>query len=88
MKRRQRYNALCTREGNWWAIDVPGVPGVHTQAKRLDQAEAMARYAVALMLEVPPDSFDVEVTPVLDAAVDKALEEWAASVQALEDRKQ
>lgn len=88
MKRRQRYNALCTREGNWWAIDVPGVPGVHTQAKRLDQAEAMARDAVALMLEVPPDSFDVEVTPVLDAAVDKALEEWADSVQALEDRKQ
>ncbi len=88
MNRRQRYEALCSREGNWWAIDVPDVPGVHTQAKRLDQAEAMARDALALMLEVPPDSFDVDVTPLLDADVDRALEEWADSVRALEEKKQ
>jgi predicted RNase H-like HicB family nuclease len=88
MSRRPTYKALCTREGNWWAIDVPEVPGVHSQAKRLDQAEAMARDALALMLEVPSDSFDVEVEPVLDADVDKALEEWAESVGALEDKKQ
>lgn len=88
MNRRRRYEALCTREGNWWAIDVPDVPGVHTQAKRLDQAEAMARDALALMLEVPPDSFDVDVTPLLDADVDRALEEWADSVRALDEKKQ
>jgi predicted RNase H-like HicB family nuclease len=88
MSERLRYKALCTREGGWWAVDVPDVPGVHPQAKRLDQAESMARDAIALMLEVPSDSFDVEVEPVLDADVDKALEEWIESIQALEDTKQ
>lgn len=88
MSERRRYKALCTREGDWWAVDVPEVPGVHTQAKRLDHAEGMARDAIALMLEVPLDSFDVEIEPVLDADVDKALEEWTESIQALEDKKE
>lgn len=58
---RQAYTAVCRRSGGWWAIEVPGVPGVFTQARRLDQAEAMARDALALMLDVPQDSFDVEL---------------------------
>lgn len=88
MNKRRTYRALCTRVGNWWAIDVPEVSGVHTQAKRLDQAEAMARDAITVMLEVPSGSFDVQVEPVLDADVEKALEEWTESIEALEDQKQ
>lgn len=88
MNKRRTYRALCTRVGNWWAIDVPEVPGVHTQAKRLDQAEAMARDAITVMLEVPSGSFDVQVEPVLDADVEKALEEWTESIEALEDQRQ
>lgn len=55
------YVARCLRSGDWWAIEVPEVPGVHTQAKRLEQVEAMAREAIALMLGIPEDSFNVEV---------------------------
>lgn len=88
MNKRRTYRALCTRVGNWWAIDVPEVSGVHTQAKRLDQAEAMARDAITVMLEVPSGSFDVQVEPVLDADVEKALEEWTESIEALEDQRQ
>ncbi|HEX6499003.1 MAG TPA: type II toxin-antitoxin system HicB family antitoxin [Micromonosporaceae bacterium] len=57
------YTAVCRRSGNWWAITVPQIKGVHTQTRRLDQAEHMAREAIALMLNVAPDSFDVEVRP-------------------------
>ena len=53
------YDLECVRSGDWWAVEVPQVPGVHTQARRLDQVSAMARDAIALMLDVPPDSFDV-----------------------------
>jgi hypothetical protein len=37
------------------------VPGAVTQARRLDQVEAMAREVVSLLLEVTPDSFDLDV---------------------------
>lgn len=58
---RASYMAECRRAGDWWAINVPDVPGVFTQARRLDQTEEMARDAIATMLRVPPHSFDVIV---------------------------
>ena len=63
------YTAECVRSGNWWAITVPQIPGVFSQARRLDQVEAMAREAIALMLDVPPTSFDIEVKPALPSEV-------------------
>lgn len=59
MVKATRYTAVCRRAGDWWAIAVPEINGVHTQARRLDQVEHMAREAIALMLDVAPDSFDV-----------------------------
>jgi predicted RNase H-like HicB family nuclease len=67
------YTALAERSGNWWAIDVPELKGVHTQAKRLDQIEPMVRDAIALMLNVPEDSFGVDVRPHLTPAADDAV---------------
>lgn len=54
------YTAVCRRSGRWWAISVPELKGVHTQARRLDQAEAMAGEAVALMLDADPAAIGVE----------------------------
>lgn len=68
-----RYTAVCRRSGKWWAIAVPELKGVHTQARRLDQAEHMTREAIALMLDVAPDSFDVEVRPEVPDEVTAAL---------------
>jgi len=76
---RLNYTAVCRRVGDWWAIDVPEAHGVHTQARRLEQAEAMARDAVALLRSVPQDSFDVTVEPHLDHEAERTL---AASVEA------
>ena len=71
-----RYTARCRRSGRWWAIEIPEVSGgIYTQARRLDRAEAMARDAIALTLDVPPDSFEVHVVPVLPEAWEAELGE-------------
>jgi predicted RNase H-like HicB family nuclease len=64
------YRATATRDGRWWFIRVPHEPGLYTQVLRLDHAEAMLREVIALMLEVPEDSFDVVVEPDLDSLGD------------------
>ena len=62
---RKTYTARCQRAGDWWAISVPELRGVNTQARRLEKAEAMARDAIGLFLDVPQDSFDIQIEPVL-----------------------
>ena len=65
MKRRKSYTARAVRSGDWWAISVPGLRGVHSQARRLDQAEKMTREAISLFLDVPLASVRVQVEAVL-----------------------
>ncbi|MDQ6900484.1 MAG: type II toxin-antitoxin system HicB family antitoxin, partial [Candidatus Dormibacteraeota bacterium] len=61
---RRAYLAEAVRdEDGWWIVEVPEVDGAMTQAPRLDQVEEMAREVVALLLELPADSFDVVVRP-------------------------
>ncbi|GAA3743801.1 hypothetical protein GCM10022225_29270 [Plantactinospora mayteni] len=54
---------------SWWPISVPEIKGVHSQARRLGQVEAMARDAIALFLDVSPKSFGVHVEPELSEEV-------------------
>ncbi|MEV0153045.1 type II toxin-antitoxin system HicB family antitoxin [Micromonospora sp. NPDC050686] len=55
------FTAECVRSGGWWAITVPEIKGVFSQARHLDEVEAMAREAIALMLDVDPHTFDVDL---------------------------
>ncbi len=60
------YQVEVVRSGNWWAITVPELDGVFTQARRLDQVEARTREAIALLLDVAEGEIgqlDVVVTP-------------------------
>jgi len=66
------YTAVCRRSGDWWAITVPEVKGIHTQARRLADAEHMAREAIALFLDVTPDTFTVTVRPEVPDVADVA----------------
>lgn len=59
------YRVVAERSGKWWAAHVPEVSGVHTQARRLEQIETEAREAIALMLDVEPESIVVRVEPKL-----------------------
>ncbi len=72
--KRKTYTAQCRRVGGWWAISVPEVPRVHTQTRRLDQVESMARDAIALLLDVPENSFDVVVKPLLPRSLQVEVE--------------
>lgn len=67
------YTAVARRSGDWWAISVPALKGVHTQARRLEQVEAMAREAIALMLDTDPVDITVGVQAELPAAAEDAL---------------
>jgi hypothetical protein len=68
MTQRTIYVVTATRTGDWWALEVPGVPGTSSRARRLDQAEGAARAALALLLDVPADSFGIEVEPELEGS--------------------
>jgi predicted transcriptional regulator len=68
-----KVTAVAERSGSWWAVRISEVPGVFTQARRLDQVQGMAADAVAALLGVDPAAVDVEVQPVLAAAVSKQL---------------
>ena len=65
------YRVRTVRSGSWWAITVPELPGVFSQARRLDQVETMAREAIAMMLDVDSEQIgriEVEVVPPPRAA--------------------
>ena len=64
--------ARVTRSEGWWAISVEEIPGLFTQARRLDQVANMVRDAASL-LGVEVDA--VEVLPVLDSDSQRMLEE-------------
>jgi predicted RNase H-like HicB family nuclease len=59
--RKPTYTVTATRNGPWWAISVRELASVHTQTRRLDKVETMAREAISLSLDAAQDSFDVAV---------------------------
>lgn len=70
---KQAYTIVVERDQGWWAIRVAELPGVFSQTRRLDGVEVMARNAISLLLEVPPDSFDVVVTEQLMPEVERVV---------------
>ena len=60
------YRVEAVRSGDWWAITVPDLRGVFSQAKRLSRVEATAREAIAMMLDINESEvgpIDVQVQP-------------------------
>jgi len=80
---RPSYTALAERDGSWWAITVPELEGVFSQARRLDRVEYMARDAISLMLEVPADSFDVEVVENHEPPTQEVIDDIVAAREAV-----
>lgn len=63
MSARDTYIITAGRSGRWWALTVcgPGLKrGYHTQVKRLEHAEEMARDLVATMLDVDASEVDAD----------------------------
>jgi len=70
-----RYTAIATRSGGWWAVEVPEVPGVFTQARRLAQIPAMAADAVEMLTG---ERVEVDVIPSLppDLIDQQRIQQW------------
>jgi hypothetical protein len=66
------YRANVTRGERFWLVEVEGVGW--TQARHLREVEEMARDLVAVMTEVEPESFALEVTTSLPGAVQAHLD--------------
>lgn len=63
------YHVTATREPGWWAlVAVVDDREVASQCRRLDQADATIREAIALVLDVDEDTVDVDVEPRMPAA--------------------
>jgi DNA-directed RNA polymerase specialized sigma subunit len=78
------YRVTATRESDWWSLVADDVQGreVASQARRLDQADAAIREAIALVLDVDGDGFEVEISPDL-----AEVEVSAATLEALDLRR-
>ncbi len=89
------YHVRVERDEKHWMLHVPEIGRV-TEARNLREVEPMARDLIAVMEEIPPDSFDLEIDVVPPAAVaahlerSKELSEQAATIRssaAAESRK-
>ena len=82
----RNFKVTAHRSDGWWALEITGDDlsyAAYTQARRLDQAEAMARDLLALHFNIGADAVGrVEIVPVLDAAF---AEELSRTRQAREE---
>lgn len=63
------YTARVAHSEGWWAVTVPEVPGLFTQARSLAEVADMVREALALFpeAEVDPACAQVHLEPVDEA---------------------
>ena len=58
-----RMKIDITRDGRWWMVHIPEIDGL-TQARRIGEAEHMAREYTALQLGVPIDTVELETNSI------------------------
>lgn len=71
------YRAELERDGRFWRVRVPDIDRT-TQARNLSEAEAMARDLIAIMADVPQNSFDVDMKIMLPEDVQLELDQSMA----------
>lgn len=80
-----RVTAVAQRSGSWWAVEVPEIPGLFTQAKRLDQVTEMVRDAAAALTGKPETDFDVMITVHINGQVDRVVNAAKETAKILTD---
>ncbi|HXP19953.1 MAG TPA: hypothetical protein VN840_09950 [Streptosporangiaceae bacterium] len=70
------FHAEVDRDGSVWRIRVPEIQRT-TQARHLREVEPMARDLIAIMDDIPADSFSLDVTITLPADVQQELDRSA-----------
>lgn len=88
MVQRPAFVARGEKVDGWWELTVAVVPGVLARVRRLEQGEAQVRHAVAAVLGIAPDSFDLRVVPVLPAELNADIARAReAAVEAVERQR-
>ena len=54
------YRAIVQKSGGYWAISVPQISGLYSQALSRDTVEEMTREAIAFSCETSAQSFDIK----------------------------
>ena len=57
-----RYRANIKKDGAFWFIQIYGHENIFTQARSAEEIEPMTRDVISLMLNIPEDSFDIELS--------------------------
>ena len=84
MSEPMNVTAVAERSGNWWAVEVPEIPGLFTQARRLDQIDGMVRDAARMLgREVGMVAVDPKLSEEDERMIDELL---AARREATEAR--
>ena len=68
------YRAEVERDGRFWRVRVPDIDR-STQARSLSEAEAMVRDLIAIMTDVPQNSFEVDMRIILPEDVQIELDQ-------------
>ncbi|MFG3341782.1 type II toxin-antitoxin system HicB family antitoxin [Glycomyces sp. NPDC048151] len=56
------YTAIVgPKDGEWFPVEVPEVPGVFTQGRDLVEVEEMAREAISLMIDIPVGDIAIRI---------------------------
>lgn len=76
------YRAIVSRDERYWTIRVPGLGtrprhGLPTMAVNLAEVEPVVRDLIAVYLDVPEDSFNIEVKIELPATAQQHLQRAA-----------
>jgi predicted RNase H-like HicB family nuclease len=72
--RTHEYTIEARRSGGWWALTVPELPGVHSQVRRLEHAEAMITDAITLAFDVDPSVVQIHsAIPIVNPELDELL---------------
>jgi hypothetical protein len=61
------YLARITRLGDHWSLNVYGLTGANADLFSLDRVDEVVRDLIALILNIPTDSFDIAIE-IIDAA--------------------
>jgi hypothetical protein len=61
---RPRFKVLAEKAGATWFISVPDVPGALASVRRRDYIESIARAAIARVLTLPENDFDVQIDEI------------------------
>ena len=82
------YTAVYQRDGNAWLVEIAEEPRCHSWGRTLSTAHSNIRDALALWLDQPPDSFEIQDNVRLPQELERQLSALRQCKGALERSQQ